>query len=429
MRVSCSSFTIVNRKGKLTRLTGHVMLVKFPTAKFALLRLSFGSSFLLHQLPLCVFAILAPWQASKKFDLFTFVGENPTASSSFFFLSFDFIYPLRTNPAANIQMSYNGIGLPTPRGTGTSGYIQKNAGSLNPATQSSRGVHSWRQELAQRNKHREDRFAKSNITERKVDRGLVDHARKRKIELECVRLRDELEEEGAADEVEIERRVEELRAKLRAQMEDESDIEQPSGGGGGGGSGREKFKAHQVHEMARAKELENDRFRQDVLNSRRSRSSYPVPYRDNRNRSLSPPTRGEQGVSRNGARERSPSYDRSRHVGRRRRSSVSGSPRRQSWTGGSGAARSRSRSPLRGYKGHDREDDDRRRRSSWRRSSFNGSRDRRESASPSPDEDKTMKDDSGREGSSRPRSRSPRRDWRRRGSRYGSSADVDLNYN
>lgn len=371
-------------------------------------------------------------------------------------------------------MSYNGIGLPTPRGTGTSGYVQRNSSALNPATQAQRGVYSWRQELEQRTRRSEAGFQRDNYVERKVDQGILEHERKRAIEVECMALRDELEETDGIAEDEIERRVDELRARLKARADEDRELGTLSRSGGGqaagtgASGGRTQFKSHQVHEIVRAKELENERFRLDVLSSstrraglsRRSSSfngssaasGRSARYRDHRDRdrdrSLSPPTRHDDddtaSTYRNG-RERSPSGDRSSHHHRRarRRSSVTaGSPpgRRQSWT--SHKQQSRSRSPPASRYRDERDDGGvRGRRSStsaqlWR-DSIVRERDLSDSPGGSPERDSLgplgRESSAGRE-RERPRSRSPHgsrqeaRDLRRRGSRYGPG-DVDLNYN
>lgn len=85
-------------------------------------------------------------------------------------------------------MSYNGIGLPTPRGTGTSGHIQKNVSSLNNSF-SRQGVYERRQELAHKDDRRKATFDARNLATRKIDAGILEHEHKRKIEAKCVELR------------------------------------------------------------------------------------------------------------------------------------------------------------------------------------------------------------------------------------------------
>lgn len=79
---------------------------------------------------------------------------------------------------------YNGIGLPTPRGSGTSGYVQRNFAAI---------------------KNRKEKVDyKTDAELAKLDRSLnkppnkeiLEHQWKRRIELKCVELQDELEEQG-----------------------------------------------------------------------------------------------------------------------------------------------------------------------------------------------------------------------------------------
>lgn len=255
-------------------------------------------------------------------------------------------------------MSYNGIGLPTPRGTGTSGHIQKNSSSINPSTQTSRGVYSRRQDRQTRERERDVRFHRSNYAERKVDQDILAHERKRAIEVECLTLRDELEDKEGITPDEIERRVEELRNRLKTKMQEEEDLVDITKG---------QFKSHQVHEIVRAKELENERFRKDVLRNTGRRYS-----RESRERSLSPP---RESLPRR-QRERSPSSER-----RKRRESMSERSPVQ--------YRRRSRSP--GY-------DENRSRGGKRRSSVYS----RSSISPEPRSDRKQRDRSPRERRRRP---------------------------
>lgn len=79
---------------------------------------------------------------------------------------------------------YNGIGLATPRGSGTNGYIQRN--------------------FAVVKNRREKVEYKSDADLARLDRSLnqqpnkeiLEHEWKRKIELKCLILREQLEEQG-----------------------------------------------------------------------------------------------------------------------------------------------------------------------------------------------------------------------------------------
>lgn len=72
-------------------------------------------------------------------------------------------------------MSSN-VGLSTPRGSGTSGYVQRNASFLRP-----------RDPIEQ---PKETRYK-----QRAPDAEILLHDRKREVEVECLKLQDKLEEE------------------------------------------------------------------------------------------------------------------------------------------------------------------------------------------------------------------------------------------
>lgn len=319
-------------------------------------------------------------------------------------------------------MSYNGIGLPTPRGTGTSGYVQRNASALTPAAQARRGAYGRRQEDSTRAREREARFHRTNYVERKVDAGVLEHERRRAIEVECMALRDELEDQPDISEAEIERRVDELRSLLKARAEDEKERGGAASSrnvGNGVGSRPTQYKAHQVHEIVHAKEIENDRFRTEVLHRQRDyhrnrdhrerdhdrsrrRRRHSVSSHD-RDRSLSPP-REDVEADRRTRRERSPSHD-LRH---RRRSSVESyhTPRRSRRA----SLASRSRSPqIR------EEDEEPNGRINRRSSVVSVDREHRRRGS-------VVSRDHGSVSPENPR----RGEFQRRGSRYGG---IELDYN
>ena len=85
-----------------------------------------------------------------------------------------------TTPPHRTKMSSN-VGLSTPRGSGTSGYVQRNSAHLKPRDSAApypRAVEDL--------KHRQ----------RQPDQGIIEHERKREIEVKVFELRDRLEEEG-----------------------------------------------------------------------------------------------------------------------------------------------------------------------------------------------------------------------------------------
>lgn len=75
---------------------------------------------------------------------------------------------------------YNGIGLPTPRGSGTNGYVQKNLAHVDKRRQMKPEIVSQ---------------PDPNIN-KPPNSELVLHKKKREIESNCLRLMKELEDEG-----------------------------------------------------------------------------------------------------------------------------------------------------------------------------------------------------------------------------------------
>ncbi|KAH6890478.1 cwf21 domain-containing protein [Thelonectria olida] len=127
------------------------------------------------------------------------------------------------------------VGLSTPRGSGTSGYVQRNLAHMRPRDFGApypKDLDSLR--------HRQ----------RQPDKGILEHDRKREVEVKVFDLRDKLEEEEV-DEDEIEKQCDELRQKLLREMNS----------GKKGQGPRRNFKEHQVHEMADAKIKESERLR------------------------------------------------------------------------------------------------------------------------------------------------------------------------
>ncbi len=80
---------------------------------------------------------------------------------------------------------YNGIGILTPRGSGTSGYVTNNKFNLRP------GAAAARQDMR---KGFDD--ASSGPKQRQPNQGILAHARKREIEREIAKLEEQLMEEG-----------------------------------------------------------------------------------------------------------------------------------------------------------------------------------------------------------------------------------------
>lgn len=74
------------------------------------------------------------------------------------------------------------VGLSTPRGSGTSGYVQRNLAHFRPRDNGPYG--------------RDKDFDSMRHTQRQPDQGILEHDRKREVEVKVFQLRDKLEEEG-----------------------------------------------------------------------------------------------------------------------------------------------------------------------------------------------------------------------------------------
>ncbi|KAK9478886.1 hypothetical protein V1514DRAFT_279850 [Lipomyces japonicus] len=83
-------------------------------------------------------------------------------------------------------MSYNNIGLSTPRGSGTSGFVTTNAASVRPRSQrDSKSSNSSKPSLDHEQQQR-----------RHPAREIADHDARRQVEVECLQLQDQLEDQG-----------------------------------------------------------------------------------------------------------------------------------------------------------------------------------------------------------------------------------------
>lgn len=141
------------------------------------------------------------------------------------------------------------VGLSTPRGSGTSGYVQRNLAHIRPRDSGA----PYPPRDADMPKHHQQQ----------PDKGILEHDRKRAVEVKVLELRDELEDAGELEDDEIDERCDALRKRLLA--------ESARGGGGGGGADRGRrgpVKMHQVHEMADQKIREDERLRRALKISR-----------------------------------------------------------------------------------------------------------------------------------------------------------------
>ncbi|KAK7060340.1 acetylornithine aminotransferase [Paramarasmius palmivorus] len=123
---------------------------------------------------------------------------------------------------------YNGIGLTTPRGSGTNGYVVRNMSALRSYEPARDRADAWDAKPPQ---HREP------------DEGILEHERKRQVEVKCLELQLELEEKEELDEEDIEKQVDALRQKLLANLKSYA----PSA---------KSLKASDTHAIAAAKKAE-----------------------------------------------------------------------------------------------------------------------------------------------------------------------------
>lgn len=113
-------------------------------------------------------------------------------------------------------MTYNGIGLRTPRGSGTNGYIQRNLAHISrPRQEFIVGLKT------QRNKRN---VPKPNKL--RVDKGIMDHNRKRQIEVLVFKERCKYEDQGKTED-EIEKLTNNYRQRLLHQIESGIDVTKP----------------------------------------------------------------------------------------------------------------------------------------------------------------------------------------------------------
>jgi hypothetical protein len=167
-------------------------------------------------------------------------------------------------------MSSN-VGLSTPRGSGTSGYVQRNSAFLKPRAAGFGAPYPPVSSAAG------DKPG-SGFKQRQPDKQILEHDRRRAIEVKVLEEREKLEEENEEleekkqtplTEEEIDEKCEALRQKLVKEME-EGDVNGDGGSIGGdrrrarpdsGPRERRQFKSYQVHEQAEAKMQESERLR------------------------------------------------------------------------------------------------------------------------------------------------------------------------
>ena len=103
---------------------------------------------------------------------------------------------------------YNGIGLPTPRGSGTNGYVQRNLAYLT----------TYKDKINY--KTNEDIKRADAVAFKEPNKDILMHEKKRRIEVKCFELEQLMEEQGYTEE-EIEAKVSALRNELISRLNDD----------------------------------------------------------------------------------------------------------------------------------------------------------------------------------------------------------------
>lgn len=83
---------------------------------------------------------------------------------------------------------YNGIGLQTTRGSGTNGFVTRNLSHINASKKDNRQTYDYNDASILGG------FESSLV--KKPNKDILDHNRKRNIEVKCIELQVSLEEEG-----------------------------------------------------------------------------------------------------------------------------------------------------------------------------------------------------------------------------------------
>jgi len=160
-------------------------------------------------------------------------------------------------------MSFDNVGLSTPRGSGTSGYVQRSLAHLKPRDRGAPYPPRGRDNDLDSFRHRQ----------RQPDKAILEHDRKREVEVKVFELRDKLEDEGV-DEDEIDTQCDTLRKDLLEKMNrpqpqhnnnnrfnNDRNRRGPQGGLPADAARSRNLKMHQVHELADAKIKQDARFR------------------------------------------------------------------------------------------------------------------------------------------------------------------------
>ncbi|KAJ1650200.1 RNA-splicing factor [Dispira simplex] len=179
---------------------------------------------------------------------------------------------------------YNGIGLSTPRGSGTNGYVIRNVSHLKVKRSYPKGTtretttdETQFNPLAHLGKERDLNSSKPPNAE------LLLHERKRQIEVRLLTWQDELEEQGLDTSV-IQDKVEQRRTQLLAELslEEQQQQQQPSEGQSTPEVNLDvtqdaltkDVRAFETHKLAAAKQVENRRMKRALGLERHGHDHY-----------------------------------------------------------------------------------------------------------------------------------------------------------
>ena len=136
---------------------------------------------------------------------------------------------------------YNGIGLSTVRGSGTSGYVQRNLSHV-PATKEKRKID-----------YKTEADLSKDEKIRGPNQGILDHEKKRKIEVKCAELEDLLVDQNLAEE-EITEKVTAYRRMLMQSVDINDKVELDD-------FGRPIIKATDSHQIAKMQNERNEKLK------------------------------------------------------------------------------------------------------------------------------------------------------------------------
>lgn len=118
-----------------------------------------------------------------------------------------------------LNMSYNGIGLKSAKGSSTSGYIQRNISDAKAEKiGESKGKHFYARRLSEKRQEKIEKQKK--FADLSIDKDIVDHETKREIEVKVMEYRDKMEAEHSdMEDEEIDELVEKYRIKLHRERQ------------------------------------------------------------------------------------------------------------------------------------------------------------------------------------------------------------------